>query len=56
MSIFHDFEEIDDLFFVDGVDQEIINDQDIGLDEALVSTSCITHLPRLMNLVQWQRQ
>ena len=54
VSILHDFEEIDDLVFVDGVDQEIIYDQDIGLNKALVRTSYIIHQWPLMNIVLWQ--
>ena len=43
-----------DLFFVDGVDEEIINDQDIWLNKALVRTSYIIRQWPLMNIVLWQ--
>ena len=40
VSIFHDLEDVDDFLFIQIVDQEVINNQDIGLDESLI---CIRH-------------
>lgn len=43
MTVFHDLEEIDDFMFINGVEEKVVDEKDIGCNEALVYPPGITH-------------